>query len=32
MSAAMGARMISVGTDIGLLSGGARQLRKDVGL
>ena len=31
-NAAMGARMISIGTDIGLLSGGARQLRKTVGL
>jgi 4-hydroxy-2-oxoheptanedioate aldolase len=32
MSAAMGARMISIGTDIGLLSGGARQLRKNADL
>jgi 4-hydroxy-2-oxoheptanedioate aldolase len=32
MCAAMGARMISIGTDIGLLSGGARQLRKMVEL
>jgi 4-hydroxy-2-oxoheptanedioate aldolase len=31
-SAAMGARMVSIGTDIGLLSGGARQLRKMVNL